>query len=232
MALQLKDEYEKLNQTVKQGLNDFMRVGNALAKIKNKKLFRQGSYDSFDDYCQGEHGFGKSRGYRMIKAAEIAEKHPEITNERVARSLSSVSEEHRSEVLAIAKEKQLPTTASVIDDVIKNFSGMNEPVQKVEILPLEDRPSPELFNECLSDLRSALATVKKLVELPGGKFLQMRYQQIQADIKNAGIAIKHSLPTVQCRACNGRGCKICFSTGWVPTEVFDRTQQEMEQLTQ
>lgn len=39
--------------------------------------------------------------------------------------------------------------------------------------------------------------------------------------------VRDSNPSVQCAWCNGRGCRVCHATGWVPRSVADRAPRSL-----
>ena len=75
-------EYNRLahNETViEKGLNTFVDVGNALAEIRDGKLYRQ-TYGTFEDYCRDRWGMVASRARQLMAAAEIVAGIESVTN--------------------------------------------------------------------------------------------------------------------------------------------------------
>lgn len=54
---------------IQQGLESFVEVGNALAAIRDRKLYRP--HQTFDEYCEQRWSLKRSHVYRLIDAAEI-----------------------------------------------------------------------------------------------------------------------------------------------------------------
>ncbi len=54
---------------IEKGLNTFVDVGNALAEIRDGKLYRD-THGTFEDYCQERWGISLPRAYQFIEAAE------------------------------------------------------------------------------------------------------------------------------------------------------------------
>ena len=84
-----------------------------------------------------------------------------------------------------------------------------------------------------SSLRRLRELVKSLAvnidEVHGeaaGRHLPAR--RLKAAIKAIDKAIADSTPTEVCPYCNGRGCKACRQTGWVPKIVFNAAPQELK----
>lgn len=63
-------DYEQNNKLVADNLHAFVLVGNALAEINRRRLYRE-EYATFEEYCWGKWHFKKSQGYRLIDAAEV-----------------------------------------------------------------------------------------------------------------------------------------------------------------
>jgi hypothetical protein len=78
----------ELEAVIERGIATFVDVGLALAEIRDGRLYRQ-THSTFDDYCRERWGFSRSRGYRLIRAAELAAVSPvgDIPNERQARTI-------------------------------------------------------------------------------------------------------------------------------------------------
>lgn len=55
---------------IEKGLNTFVDVGNALAEIRDGKLYRQ-THGTFEDYCQERWGFARNYANKMIAAAGV-----------------------------------------------------------------------------------------------------------------------------------------------------------------
>ncbi|OLV19756.1 hypothetical protein [Deinococcus marmoris] len=60
-----------LETTVRDGLRDFRRTGQALSEIRDNEFFRAG-YDSFESYLQDRWGFTPPQAGRLMEAADVA----------------------------------------------------------------------------------------------------------------------------------------------------------------
>ena len=63
-------EFEQYEAIIDMGLNTFFKVGEALAIIKEKRLYRQ-SYSNFEDYCRDRWDFGRHRAGQLIKGNQV-----------------------------------------------------------------------------------------------------------------------------------------------------------------
>jgi len=64
-------EYEECRSIVKSGLQEFWRVGDALARLRDKELYRCGGYETFEECCREEFGISRQHGYRLIDSANV-----------------------------------------------------------------------------------------------------------------------------------------------------------------
>jgi hypothetical protein len=71
IALIDQEDLINLERAVRQGLAVFYRVGEALAEIRDRKLYKQHGFTDFRDYLREYWGMGKSKAYRLIDAAEV-----------------------------------------------------------------------------------------------------------------------------------------------------------------
>lgn len=62
---------DALERTVRDGLRDFQRTGEALAQIRDNHLYRTG-FESFEEYLESRWGFTRTQAGRLIEAAETA----------------------------------------------------------------------------------------------------------------------------------------------------------------
>lgn len=64
-------DLSRLEHTIKQGLEVFYRVGEALMQIRDRKLYKELGYSNFKDYCIERWNMGRSQAYRLIDSAEV-----------------------------------------------------------------------------------------------------------------------------------------------------------------
>ena len=78
------NDFKNLERIIESGLRTFEDVGNALASIREKKLYRA-EHDTFEAYCKQRWGFSSSRARQLVAAAEVVKEFPQVSNERQAR---------------------------------------------------------------------------------------------------------------------------------------------------
>jgi N6-adenosine-specific RNA methylase IME4 len=94
LALRSLDECEVV---IERGRQAFVDVGNALAEIRDRLLYRE-THATFEAYCKERWGLGKSYVYYQIAAAEVATELSTIVDvptESVARELVALSHDER-----------------------------------------------------------------------------------------------------------------------------------------
>lgn len=64
------DELRTCEEALARGLQDFVAVGNALATIKTRKLYRGRQYSTFSEYCQRIWGLPRSTAHLKIKVSQ------------------------------------------------------------------------------------------------------------------------------------------------------------------
>jgi hypothetical protein len=62
----------ELEAVVRTGLDEFLRVGNALATLQNKRLYRTEAA-TFEIYCRNQFGLARSSADSIIRSAQTAE---------------------------------------------------------------------------------------------------------------------------------------------------------------
>lgn len=68
---EIVDSFEVCEQIIADGLDTFVRVGQALIVIKENGWHRDHGYRSLDDYCERRWGFGRRRGEQLVAAAKV-----------------------------------------------------------------------------------------------------------------------------------------------------------------
>ena len=99
-----RGQLRKQEKIIEDGQQTFVDVGNALAIIRDEKLYRE-RHKTFEAYCGEKWNFGKAYAYRLIESAIVVKTSPmgdKIASERQARELGKVPENKRSAVMASA----------------------------------------------------------------------------------------------------------------------------------
>lgn len=104
---------------IERGLGTFMDVGNALARVRDERLYR-GTHGNFEDYCRARWAMSRKRAYDLMSAAETVEALSPIgdilpTTESQARELTGLPPAVAAEVMQAAAESGKVTAATIRD---------------------------------------------------------------------------------------------------------------------
>lgn len=110
-------ERAKCEEVIGRGLGSYVEVGRELAKMRDKRLYRD-THPTFEDYCRERWGMSRVHAHHQIEAAEIAltmvnTDRPQ--NERQARELAPLKgkPEQMVEAWEEASADGTPTAAKV-----------------------------------------------------------------------------------------------------------------------
>lgn len=129
LSIDERNELERCEVVIKQGLKIAIEVGQALSTIREKRLYRL-EFSTFEDYCRDRWGMQRQYANRMIAASEaISNLVPMGTiipqSERQARPLTQlhpeVQREAWKEVVQQAEQTNQPITAAKVQDVVNTF---------------------------------------------------------------------------------------------------------------
>jgi hypothetical protein len=67
-----KSRKAELESVIEGGLEEFLRVGAALAELRNKRLYRT-EFSTFELYCRNKFGLARSRADQLIRSADVAQ---------------------------------------------------------------------------------------------------------------------------------------------------------------
>ena len=84
-----KAEFKRLDKIVKKGVKGYMEAGAALIEIREKNLWRVGSYKSWEDYCLNVAAMSRVHAHRLMKASSCVEEMQQISNLRVIPQVES-----------------------------------------------------------------------------------------------------------------------------------------------
>jgi len=131
-------DFIRLEKVIERGLDTFVEVGNALAEIRDRRLYRC-EHKTFEDYCRDKWNIGRTYAHRLMAAAETVEMLPvgnKPTSERQVRALAKLPAEKRPEAWQRAIERadgRQPTALeveAVVEEVATPPAG--RPVVKID----------------------------------------------------------------------------------------------------
>lgn len=128
-----QESLDRCEAVIARGVQTFIDVGEALAEIRDGKLYRQ-HYDTWEEYCQDRWGIGGSRARQLIGASSVAREIETVTNvtlsnEGQARAAAKAAPADRPAVLNRAVEiaGDQPLTAKHITQAAQEISETDLP---------------------------------------------------------------------------------------------------------
>jgi len=130
-----QSELDQLESIINQNVGAFYKVGSALAKIRDSRLYRD-SHSTFEDYCKDKWDMGRNYTNKLIASASVIESLGTIvpiqpTNEAQARPLTKLLPEQQQQawqqVIDTAPEGKITAHhVSMVVSGIKKESTENE----------------------------------------------------------------------------------------------------------
>ena len=200
MALELtvieKTELEELETVIKQDMGAFYRVGCALAKIKDSRLYRE-THDTFEAYCKDRWEMSKTNANRLIGSAQVKDSLAPMgviqpINERQARPLTKLAtaeaqREAWETVVETAPEGKITARhvskvvfqirAEFIENEVMKKAAKAKFIDKDEIVSLQ-------FEEAFQHLFREIKNAKALRWRTTSKEAALQYVNILLDVIN------------------------------------------------
>ena len=208
-------------------VESFVQAGIALKTIRDEELFR-GTHDTFDKYCKESYEFGHTRASQLISSSEMMgslERYdilPLPSNERQVRMLLSVTDDEDEQAdiweRVVAKSDDNRITASLIKEVCDE-EGVSTKADETE----EDDAVEVVMKDWNSKIESwARAVVAQLKEVPQGPWIdETRIGIMRSELKSLTATVRATKAHNLCPKCDGKGCKKCRGTGFVPKVEYD-----------
>ena len=136
-----RNELERCEVVIKQGLDTFVEVGQALLTIRDKRLYRA-SFRTFEEYCSERWSMSKPYSHQMIAAAKVVgnlSAHADILpqTEYHARPLAAIEPELQPIAWqqAIEATDGKPTNKAV-QEAVNELKPVNEEIKQAKAEPL------------------------------------------------------------------------------------------------
>lgn len=164
-------ELERCEVVIKQGLNTFIEVGEALFIIRDKRLYRR-EFNTFENYCQEKWSMPRQHVNRMISGYKIVN-HLEPMgsilpeSERQVRPLTSLEPEIQKEVwkevVKQSEETRQPITAARVQSVVNDWKPLNQEIKEVKNEPMFAISTPEELLKKAKEVAKERAEVKRQI---------------------------------------------------------------------
>lgn len=133
-------ELKTLERVVERGMATFVEVGNALKKIRDKKLYRE-EYKTFERYVQERWGFSKTYANNLINAESVIGNLTTIvvkpSTESQARELYKAPPEKRAEIWEEVVDSTPTPTAKDVKAAVEKHTKQQAIDAKFEVLEEE-----------------------------------------------------------------------------------------------
>jgi hypothetical protein len=164
-------ELERCEVVIKQGLQTFIEVGQALMTIREKRLYRI-SFKTFEDYCVGRWAFGRNYVNKLIEASEVISNLGTIVpilpkTESQVRPLTSLEPEIQKEVwkevVKQSEETKQPITAAKVQSVVNDWKPVNQEIKEIKNEPMFAISTPEELLKKAKEVAKERAEVKRQI---------------------------------------------------------------------
>jgi len=165
------NELERCEIVIKQGLQTFIEVGQALMTIREKRLYRIG-FKTFEDYCLGKWAIERRHVYRLMDASTAVLNVSHGTqiipqSERQARPLTQlqpeVQREAWKEVVQQAEQTNQPITAAKVQEVVNEWKPINQEIKEIKSEPMFAISTPEELLKKAKEVARERAEVKRQI---------------------------------------------------------------------
>lgn len=127
---------------IERGKKAFFEVGNALATIKDDRLYRE-TYDTFDEYCSAKWGFKRTYAHYLIESAGVVER---VHNCEQKPPILPTAESQVRPLAKLPKDEQ----AEAWEEAVDSADGKQPTAKQVKEV-VEKRKAPkngaEVWNE-------------------------------------------------------------------------------------
>ena len=161
-------ELERCEVVIKQGLQTFIEVGQALMTIREKRLYRIG-FKTFEEYCQVKWQMEKSQTYRLIETAKVINNISPIgevlpKTESQTRPLTSLEPEIQKEVWTeVVKTHGDNITAAKVQSVANDWKHVNQEIKEIKSEPMFAIATPEELLKKAKEVARERAEVKRQI---------------------------------------------------------------------
>jgi len=130
----------ELEEVIERGIGTFKEVGEALAEIRDQRLYKSG-YKTFEDYCREEWQMSKRHCDRLISSAEIAANlgptGPKTESQaRPLAKLSAAEDKQEAWQAAVESAPDGKPTAKHVEAAVEKVKARTEPpAERIQFRP-------------------------------------------------------------------------------------------------
>ena len=148
LNIEERNELERCEVVIKQGLQTFVEVGQALMLIRDKRLYRA-EFGTFEAYCNEKWQLKRRHIYRLIDSSQVVQNVSSRTQmppqtEYHARPLTKLEPELQAEAWQKTVEQHGENiTQKKVEEVVKEFVPINNELKQAKKEPMFAASSPE-----------------------------------------------------------------------------------------
>ena len=142
LNIEERNELERCEVVIKQGLKTFVEVGQALMLIRDKRLYRA-EFGTFEAYCQDKWQLSRYYVHRIVEASKVVQNMEMLPmgnkpqNERQARPLTKLEPEIQREAWQETVNRHGENiTQKKVQEVVKEFVPVNEELKQAKKEPM------------------------------------------------------------------------------------------------
>jgi len=220
---------------IKDGEQVFIRVGTALAEIRDLKLYRE-KFGTFQEYVEKRLGWTRQRAYQVMEAAKVVKELPPkmstvVDNEATAREVAKVAPEHRAEVVSEAAKSGPVTAASVQQAAAKVHDAelvLTDETELARTVPAEIaadwQRAESTAKDILHKLRDVLHAIDEGLKAEDVIFADTTNGELSPLKSVIGHVNLHVKPHAVCSICHGlksrKSCKLCKGRGYIGRHLW------------
>lgn len=187
------NELERCEVVIKQGLQTFIEVGQALLTIRDKRLYKA-EFKTFEEYCRNKWKFEDRYARRLIEATKVIQNlesgpiGPILPKtETQARPLTKLEPEVQSEVWSeVVAQHGENITAPKVQAIADQYSEVNDQIKQAKKEPMFTANTPEELIRKAKEIARKKAIVK-------AELRQKKIEQFNKPILKSGDKL-----TIQC----------------------------------
>jgi hypothetical protein len=220
---------------IKDGEQVFIRVGTALAEIRDLKLYRE-KFGTFQEYVEQRLGWTRQRAYQVMEAAKVVKELPPkmssmLDTARAAEAVAKVPQDQREQVLAEAAKAGPVTAASVQQAAAKVYEGelvLTDATELARTVPTEIaadwKRADATAKDILHKLRDVLHAIDEGLKAEDSIYADTTNGELSPLKAVIGHVNLHVKPHAVCSICHGlksrKSCKLCKGRGYIGRHLW------------
>lgn len=239
------DDLQRLESQVERGLASFIEVGQALAAINERKLYRA-DHATFEQYLLAKWGVKRQRAYELMEASAVTRRLSENSD-----TPAPAREAHAAPLATLPPDEQREAWTEAVETAPKKngkphvtAAHVEKVVAKRMALDPEPPAAPPATDRCgraipTDHVRAAFEQRQRFVELttiiarlkqslhaiandPVGVYILP--QEIDDRTRDLRNLITYGTPYALCPYCDGGMCKACRHSGWMPEKMYEQNK--------